>query len=491
MFKKQIEDQNLRIMSEEAFKHDLSEGSLNLESPGITLRKQYICDNIKTVDLKRRRIDFTISTTSVDRMGDTISVDGWNLKNFRNNPVVLFAHNSRQPPIGKALSVKKSDGKLVARAEFMDKEMNEFAFSIFQMFEKGFMRATSVGFRPIQMAFSEDEKRKGEFFMPIDFEKQELLEFSAVPVPANPDALMDAKDFGIDLAPLNKWAHEVLDNWSEDSIEQFSKKSLEDLEAVTSESKPKHYRLTGDKQLTLLEKNLERQKSQEEEETPTKESIMPDDDFGFDDEAAADSIHEKDEEYNETGGIENETIKDIIDAASKAALESVKEVLESAKDIEGVESIEISPMEISVKEVIEDSDEEILVKDTFEDAVRLTIESLDDFSDNVKELKALASTRHGNRLVKNFAESLAEFAETLYEDVLEIKLAPEEEEKAEVIEEQEETSAKETFVEEKADGEPMIEVTPDLVKNVLKELLPEIVKGTMEESLNRMKGKVD
>jgi hypothetical protein len=59
------------------------------------------------------------------------------------------------------------------------------------MVKRGFLRATSVGFRPKRDKYSWNEERGG-----IDFEEQELLEFSVVPVPSNPEALLSAsKDF--------------------------------------------------------------------------------------------------------------------------------------------------------------------------------------------------------------------------------------------------------------------------------------------------------
>src|SRR5262245_46070666 len=37
-----------------------------------------------------RNYTFTISSSSVDRMGDTIAIDGWQLEAYRKNSVVLY-----------------------------------------------------------------------------------------------------------------------------------------------------------------------------------------------------------------------------------------------------------------------------------------------------------------------------------------------------------------------------------------------------------------
>ena len=46
-----------------------------------------------------KSMSFTISTGSVDRMGDTINPHGWRTAGFSRNPVVLWAHNHKAPPV--------------------------------------------------------------------------------------------------------------------------------------------------------------------------------------------------------------------------------------------------------------------------------------------------------------------------------------------------------------------------------------------------------
>lgn len=145
-----------------------------------------------------RSILFTISTASVDRMGDTIAVDGWKLDNFRKNPVVLWGHDSSSLPVARANKVWIEDGKLKAEAEFTPPGMTRFNDTVFDMLKAGFLNATSVGFVPLKYAFTDDPQRR----FGIDFMEQELLEFSVVSIPANPEALIDAKSMGIDIEPL-------------------------------------------------------------------------------------------------------------------------------------------------------------------------------------------------------------------------------------------------------------------------------------------------
>jgi HK97 family phage prohead protease len=140
----------------------------------------------KTFDAVVREVDarvlrFVISTGSRDREGDTINPRGWKLTAFKANPVILWAHDARALPIGRAVSVTVEGDRLVADAEFVPGDIYEHAETVYQMLRAGFLRATSVGFRPVKWHTRADG---------VDFEEQELLEFSVVPIPANPDALV-------------------------------------------------------------------------------------------------------------------------------------------------------------------------------------------------------------------------------------------------------------------------------------------------------------
>jgi len=173
---------------------------------GEVIRKYFVPDQVKFAKDDSRQVTFVISTAAIDREGDTIAVEGWDVENYLKNPVVLWAHRYDQLPVAKAVSVVKSSGQLKATAEFPEPGINPLADTVFEMLRGGFLRATSVGFRPKKSVHNEE--RPG---WAMDFIEQELLEFSVVPVPANPEALMEAaKGFagaigaGIDLSPLEK-----------------------------------------------------------------------------------------------------------------------------------------------------------------------------------------------------------------------------------------------------------------------------------------------
>jgi HK97 family phage prohead protease len=152
------------------------------------------------------KLSFVMSTSDTDRMGDTIAQDGWDLAAYAKNPVLLWAHRYDQLPVGKVGKALVEDGKLIARdVEFASRELSAFGWSVGEMYRQKFLNAVSVGFQPTVLEWKEDDSGG------IDFQKQELLELSAVPVPANANALQLAKSAGLLVPEWKRWAEDILD----------------------------------------------------------------------------------------------------------------------------------------------------------------------------------------------------------------------------------------------------------------------------------------
>jgi len=147
-----------------------------------------------------RAFTFVFSDESVDRYGDVIQARGWQLDNFNANPIALFGHDagSVENVIGAAKNVRVAGDKLVGDIEFMPGDVNPNADAVFQMVKGGWLKTVSVGFAPLEWKAAKDKSRPGG----VDFVRQELLEISIVPIPANPNALIQAKAAGVDLARL-------------------------------------------------------------------------------------------------------------------------------------------------------------------------------------------------------------------------------------------------------------------------------------------------
>lgn len=158
-----------------------------------------------------RTIRFVISSSAEDRDKDVVNVAGWNLDNYKKNSVVMWGHDYKSLPVAKCTSILPRGDKLVAEAQFPSADLYPFADTVYRMLKGGYLNATSVGFRPLK--FEPNEKRGG-----LDYNEQELLEFSVVPIPSNQEALVEARAAGIDLAPIKQWAEGILIGWHGDGL---------------------------------------------------------------------------------------------------------------------------------------------------------------------------------------------------------------------------------------------------------------------------------
>ena len=156
-----------------------------------------------------REIGFILSNANLDREGDSISVPGWDIKSYEENPVVLWAHDHSQLPVGRADKTYVDGSQLKALDTFADAELYPFADTVYRMLQQRFLNACSVGFQPTEWEMSDTG---------VNFLKQGLLEHSVCPVPAHPEALVIARSKGINTEPLKKWAENVLDGFRRKSL---------------------------------------------------------------------------------------------------------------------------------------------------------------------------------------------------------------------------------------------------------------------------------
>lgn len=132
-------------------------------------------------------VAFTLSTPGEKRDGLTLDQSLFRFENFRRNPVMLWQHG-RDPmrgnvPIGRWENVRMEAGVMRADAVF-DTE-DDFARTIESKYRRGFLNAASIGWMPVW----DDRDRITGF---------DLLEASAVAVPADPDALAEARSADLD-----------------------------------------------------------------------------------------------------------------------------------------------------------------------------------------------------------------------------------------------------------------------------------------------------
>jgi len=129
-------------------------------------------------DVVTNRFHVIMSTAVEDRHGEIV-FQNWDLENFKKNPVFLDSHNygSIEHIIGKVHNISQDNGRLEGDIEFaLDNPKGALAFKLAL---GGFLNATSVGFIPKNF----DDKG--------NITSAELLEDSAVSVPANAQALFE------------------------------------------------------------------------------------------------------------------------------------------------------------------------------------------------------------------------------------------------------------------------------------------------------------
>ena len=156
-----------------------------------------LTSNIKLAgvkDLPYGEIEVVISSSALDRHGETIQVSGINTKEFMQNPTVLWAHNYEDLAIGKVVKLWKSSGKLMGRIKFAT-EIVPFAKTVYDLIREGYLNAVSIG-----GLVREYGENKGVTDY-SNITKMDMVELSVVPVGANPEALVMSKalEAGIDL----------------------------------------------------------------------------------------------------------------------------------------------------------------------------------------------------------------------------------------------------------------------------------------------------
>lgn len=149
-----------------------------------------------------RTIPFILSTFTRDRHGTVLNQDNWKLENYRKNPLVGYQHNlsgglfkAPDPDyiIGKDLNPHiegtGSTKLLAGLVQFEPASINPMAEKIFRKVLFGSLSQSSVAFLEVgQGKYGEGKEARGREAETYYFEGQELLEWSIVNIPSNPDA---------------------------------------------------------------------------------------------------------------------------------------------------------------------------------------------------------------------------------------------------------------------------------------------------------------
>lgn len=153
-----------------------------------------------------RTITFTIAaekTGTAHRNKFIYNWDNWELSKFNANPIVGYQHNvygdnmclapNPDDVIAKAtagIDTFQGYKVLVSDATFEPAELNQTAEKVFRKILWGSLNASSVGVLPVGQIKKEEFKNEaGVKDYTLNFEGQELIEWSIVQIPADPQAL--------------------------------------------------------------------------------------------------------------------------------------------------------------------------------------------------------------------------------------------------------------------------------------------------------------
>jgi HK97 family phage prohead protease len=208
---------------------------------------------VRATDDLNDSLEYVLSDATVDRLGDIIDPKGWLLDWFYKNPMALFNHN-RFEPIG-TWRARLTNNALVGKLDLAEQGTSPRVDEIRSLIRQKILRATSVGFKPIE--------RKWRYRVPgdqesgvvgIHFTKQELLETSIVSIPANPNALQIAKSLNVSDETMRFVFGELAD-MTETQFRQFSGRIAE---ISTSEAR-------GNPKMSTLAQRIQQREAQQNE----------------------------------------------------------------------------------------------------------------------------------------------------------------------------------------------------------------------------------
>ena len=152
------------------------------------VRSAYV-DIVDRQTMGENRYRVTIAANEKARQSPELDFGGLSTENYSRNPVVMWAHDmvGRSPsgglPIGRTLNLSRpADGSVVAEFEFLGED--PFAARVRNAWDRGFLQAASISWLPVESAPGHDGGWRDT--------RSELLEWSLVAVPADPDALKES-----------------------------------------------------------------------------------------------------------------------------------------------------------------------------------------------------------------------------------------------------------------------------------------------------------
>jgi HK97 family phage prohead protease len=145
---------------------------------------------VEITQLGPREVEIRMMTSALARDGHIVEPAGVVIDNYLKNPIQLWQHNP-EFPVGCNQDLRIEDGGIVARTVFAPAGVSAKADEICGLVKNGIVRSVSIGFDALD-AEPLDPKLGARGGLHIT--KWELLECSFVSIPADPGALVTARD---------------------------------------------------------------------------------------------------------------------------------------------------------------------------------------------------------------------------------------------------------------------------------------------------------
>ncbi len=189
------------------------------------------------ISLKKQGEVVTViaSDESLDRHGEVLPIESWDLSKFKGSPRMLVDHDHRvESIVGKWVNVRIEGKQLMMDAQFHG--ITELSKAVEQMVNEGYLDTVSVGFISSDPT-PENPKHSNE-----------LIETSWVTVPANPNArLVKALEMPVSdeekakLEIFKKETDEPVEIKKEDEVKTVLINSVEEYIAFKADEKNKDF----------------------------------------------------------------------------------------------------------------------------------------------------------------------------------------------------------------------------------------------------------
>jgi phage head maturation protease len=140
-----------------------------------------------------RQVTAIVSTASIDRDNEVVLPSGMRSKNYAGNPTVMYNHQWDKLPIGNCLWIKPDKDTIKAGYTVSDDGPGSMSNLVWNCLKDGRLNAHSISFQPYKSSPPTPQEVRANPKLAdcrMIHRDYDLLEFSVVNLPAQPEALV-------------------------------------------------------------------------------------------------------------------------------------------------------------------------------------------------------------------------------------------------------------------------------------------------------------